>query len=136
MLKLLSLFLSLSLIIFFGCSSSQETVKETEEEVYVFDEVPPETFDDNEYVEPVFIAKTIKYFVQIGAFTSEDKAETFVTESKKLISYNLEVKYNPDVELFVVHLPPFDTRADAEKVRNSLWKIKKFADAFILTIEF
>jgi cell division protein FtsN len=123
------------MLFFFGCSSSQETTTNEEEEIYVFDEVPDESISE-EYVPPVQATKTTKYVVQIGAFTTEEKAETFATESRKILDYQLDIEFSPDVELFVVQLPPFNTRAEAEKVRNTLWKNKKFTDAFILSKEF
>jgi hypothetical protein len=34
-----------------------------------------------------------------------------------------------------VRLPELDTRDEAEKLRNDLWKIPEFKDAFIITTE-
>lgn len=134
-MKLILPFIVPVMLFFFGCSSSQETTITEEEEIYVFDEIPEDSLSE-EYIPPVQVTKTTKYVVQIGAFTTEDKAQTFANESRKILEYTLNIEFSPDVELFVVQLPPFDTRSEAERVRNALWKNKKFTDAFILSKDF
>jgi len=34
------------------------------------------------------------------------------------------VSFNDKIQLYVVRLPELDTRDDAEKLRNDLWKIR------------
>lgn len=127
----------------FACSSSQETAKDEEEkeepEIYIFDDVTDveddsvETVEEEiEFSEPVQ-NQEIKYYVQVGAFTTRDRAESFVNENMNKISYPMDISYSEDVQLYVVQLPPFNTRAEAENVRNELWKMETFNDAFILT---
>jgi len=124
-----------------GCSSTQETIKEDEktetptEEVYVFDEVPTDTvmLEPIQNLPAVQLPETItKFYVQIGAFTTKDKAQTFAKISRKALSKEVFIRYSPDVELFIVTLAAVDTKMEAEKVRNELWKKKDFKDAFIL----
>ena len=134
--------LIITALTFFGCSTSQETVKEEtsgEEEVYVFDEVPTDTvsLDIEPIKEPSITLPPMvtKYYVQIGAFNTRDKADEFASASRKTLKREVFVKFSPDVELFVVHLAAFKSREEAERVRNELWKKKEFKDAFILTID-
>jgi hypothetical protein len=47
----------------------------------------------------------------------------------------MEYFYSDSVKLWVVQLPPFSNREDAETVRNNLWQMKEFKDAFIVTKE-
>ncbi len=123
------------LLFFVGCSSSEEsTMQKTEDSTYVFDEVPesdiitfdtPETKDEN-----------ILYVIQIGAFTTKDKADTFAEECKTKIGKNVKVSFSQNVNLFVVHLdPPYYSKEEAEAVRNSLWQSGGFQDAWIVTIK-
>ena len=142
-----------------ACSSTQETTKTddpSKEEIYVFDDPvtdvsietdstqtkPVEIKQDTlNFVrdEPVEISENIKpvtyYIVQVGAFTTKDKAEVFIRENQKDISYNIEVQYSSKVNLFVVWLPKFTTKEEAENVRNILWQIEKFKDAFIVIVD-
>lgn len=76
-----------------------------------------------------------QYIVQVGAFSTKDKADTFVKENQKEITFPMEVKYSSKVNLFVVWLPKFNSRDEAENVRNTLWNNVKFKDAFIITLE-
>jgi cell division protein FtsN len=127
---------SIFLILFFaGCSSSEEsTNKEAEDSTYVFDEMPeseiitidtPETNNAN-----------LVYVIQIGAFTTEDKASTFAEQSSIKISYKLKVTYNQKVNLFVVNLDPaYKSKVEAESVRNKLWQMDGFQDAWIVTMK-
>jgi len=137
------LFLLIASFVYFGCSPSQETMNEEEtkpDDVYVFDEIPADTVqlqsesavEDSLFLLPPSISK---YYIQLGAFTTKEKANVFASSSRKTLKKEVFVKFSPDVELFVVHLPAFNTREEAEKLRNELWKKKEFQDAFILTIE-
>lgn len=138
-IKLLYLF-SFLFLIFSACSSSEETTNtdtsDSQPEIYVFDDVtepadstevntqpPPPTVEDN----------TTKYYVQVGAFTSKERADQFVSENSSKSKYSLEISYNDDVKLYVVRIPPFISKDEAEKVRNEFWKSGLFNDAFIVT---
>ena len=131
------------IVLLFGCSASQETTETAQEtkepEVYVFDDVTDVTQDTTE-VEPLpeppvnyNTPKTTQYYVQVGAFTSRGRAEQFVKENAAKLDYIMDISYSDDVKLHVVQLPPFNTRAEAETVRNRLWQTEVFKDAFILT---
>jgi cell division protein FtsN len=140
-MKSLFVFFSISLLFIIGCSSSQDTSEQNNEfpadSVYVFDEVPS---DDNAKPEPPIkplppVQKSVYYAVQIGAFTSQVKADEFANLSRKKLIKEVLVTYGSDVNLWVVQLSPFNTKQEAEKTRNELWKIKEFTDAFIVRIE-
>ncbi len=76
------------------------------------------------------------YFVQIGAFQTQEAAEQFINEAKEILHQEeFTITFSDKVNLFVVQLPPFKDRKEAEKVRNRLWRYDKFKDAFIVTEE-
>ncbi len=135
------IFLTL-LIISVGCSASQQTNDNSKEEsnVYVFDDVSSvdslkENIDKTGIKEEIVVFSTKNengYLVQVGAFTSKSRAETFCNEAKSKTKFPLSVTYSDDVKLFVVQLPPFSTKSEAKNVRDELWKINIFKDAFIV----
>ena len=152
-------FILLALFVF-ACSSGNETVQKknkTEEEPYIFDAVgtvepekPKEvnkiTYPDSSQVQEKMKEETKNeaeetveepmYFVQIGAFTTQERAEEFVKEAKEILkNQEFTITFSDRVNMFVVQLPPFKDRKEAEKVRNRLWKYDKFKDAFIVTEE-
>ena len=139
----LIIILSFTFILFTACSSSEETTTETTQaetqpEVYVFDDVTEPADSVNEVKEtippePVVESPAAKYIVQVGAFTTKERAEQFYNENSSKISYPMNISYSDEVKLFVVQLPAFSTREEAEKVRNELWQTSTFKDAFIVT---
>lgn len=139
-------------VLFFSCSSTKETTSENsaDQEVYVFDDVENVNENSHEAVEVTVTQKVseetktepepidqvepdTEYIVQVGAFSKKEKADTFISLVKNKTSYTLVSKFSETVKLFVVQLHPFNTRAEAEKVRNELWNIDEFSDAFIVT---
>lgn len=116
-----------------SCTPSEETTKK--EEVYVFDEVPTEnTIEPTETGEYPTISETY-YVVQIGAFTTKDRAETFVQKSRQKLLNEISINYSDRVNLYVVQVVPFyKSRQEAEIVRNNLRQISDFSDAWIVTI--
>ncbi len=153
MIKRVVLFLTASLF-FFACTSSEETQKVepegTPSNVYVFDNVATNAdsvaaVESHEAVDStaadtiqqnlnsVVLKKNLKYYVQVGAFTTKARAERFVTLNEDKITFPLNITFNEKVKLYVVRLPFFRTREEAEKVRDTLWQTKEFKDAFIVT---
>ncbi len=152
-------FLTISIALFFvySCATTNDVQKKNagnaEKKVYVFDDVSvnadsanrsnlktdsiatslitlkPDTANLNK----VMLRENVRYFVQVGAFTTKARAERFVKLNENKITFPMEISFNPKVKLFVVRLPFFRTRQEAEKVRNALWKTKEFGDAFIVT---
>lgn len=152
----------ISLIIFIlltACSATQETAKEEEpakEQIYVFDDgetdstvtiAPIETVtaDTNNFIREEAIpvqdeseeigTSAAGFTVQLGAFSTKEKAETFVKENQKDINHKMEIHYSTKVNLFVVWLENFSTKEEAESVRNTIWASEKFKDAFIVPVE-
>jgi len=131
---------------FWGCSSTTETSKEDSnknaQEIYVFDDVANEDTlatqedtlaakEDSLNIENLKSNK--KFIVQVGAFSTKDKAEKFVKLNRSKINWEMHITFSSSVNYYVVQLPAFSSRPEAEKVRNQLWKTKIFNDAFILT---
>jgi len=135
-IKRLSIFLSILFIsfIFYACSSSEETTdkKDNEgDEVYVFDEIP-----DNKAVnEKDKISNEMQYvyLIQVGAFVSKLNAEDFTAKSEPLLGEKLDVTFNENDNLYVVrYRRTFNSRNEAEKLRNELWQTEQFRDAWII----
>lgn len=142
MKKLFYIVIAIGIIFIAGCSSSEETTKQQEEsepEIYVFDDIPDEldTTETEVPAEPTINepipTEQSGYFVQVGAFTSRDRAIAFVNENRNKTEYQLNISYSDDVQLYVVQIPPFSSRTEAEKIRNEFWQSGLFKDAFILT---
>jgi cell division protein FtsN len=138
----------------YACVSTEEVQKTGENtkpaKVYVFDNVTTQAdtagvkkdssmiadtaIVAGQNLNKVLLNKNVKYFVQVGAFTTKARAERFAKLSEDKITFPLNITYNEKVKLFVVRLPFFRTRDEAEKVRDALWKTKEFKDAFIVTV--
>lgn len=129
-----------STVCIYSCGGSEQTgnqnsVDQAQDSVYVFDQpvVKDTVMEQPKLVPPKMDARY--YIVQIGAFTTKDKADVFAEESKKLLKNRVEISYSSDINLYVVQLtPPFNKKEEAEKVRNDLWKLEKFKDAWILAV--
>lgn len=124
----------------FGCSSSEETQKEGEtkkEEVYVFDEIPTDTLivskqdKENEQTTPPAKEAGL-FYVQIGAFATEEKANEFAASSRKLLEKELIVTFSKEASLYVVRLQPFQSKLEADSARDEVKKFKEFKDAFVV----
>jgi hypothetical protein len=136
MKRIYALILIISGFYIAGCSSSQETENTGTESdsVYVFDSVPDTDTNEIKQLEYPDMGMTY-YIVQIGAFTSSDRAKQFAEESKQFLPYEIKTSFSRQNNLYVVQLSEYYTsRTEAESVRNDLWKMEKFRDAWILTI--
>jgi cell division protein FtsN len=119
-----------------GCSSSQQVQTEDtgKDSVYVFDSVPDTAQTEVPALEYPDLGMTY-YIVQIGAFTTKERAQNFAEESKQLLPFDVKISFSRQNNLYVVQLSDYYTsRTEAESVRNDLWKKEKFRDAWILTI--
>lgn len=108
--------------------------------IYVFDKVPPspakETVQENtpirNYDQQNFLMTY--YLVQIGAFKTKEKAEKFARKSMLKIKDKIDITFNPLINLYVVQLNKhYNSHEDAEIVRNELWKMNDFKNAWIVT---
>ncbi|PKL82250.1 MAG: hypothetical protein CVV24_11060 [Ignavibacteriae bacterium HGW-Ignavibacteriae-3] len=146
------LFSSLVCLFLFACSSSQESIQQSqkkEPDVYVFDDVKKQDSVKTDAAKQIEItaepAKTdaqvpvipssAKYHIQVGVFTSLDRAQLFVRENQKDIPYLLNISVRESDKRYIIRLKPFETREEAEKVKNSIRQNSAFKDAFIVTIE-
>ena len=120
--------------LFVGCTASKQDT-DYEKQVYIFDEVPEEkTIEAPETGEYPDI-KSSYYVVQIGAFTTEEKADAFAELSRSKTNYKSSVVYSENIKLYLVQVIPFfKSRTEAEEVRNNLWKLQEFVDAWIVTV--
>ncbi len=119
-----------------GCAAFQETqtTDTGKDSVYVFDSVPDTSAEEIPALEYPDMGMTY-YVVQIGAFTTKDRAQRFAQESKQLLPFDVKTSFSRQNNLYVVQLSHYYTsRQEAEDVRNNLWKKDKFRDAWILTI--
>ena len=120
--------------LFTFCSSTKETGKENEkeDEIYIFDEGPPE--DSYTFEKPVSNV-TFLYKIQIGAFSTRERAELFSEKSRRELNRGIGISYNDDVNLFVVQLDEkFNSEIEAERVRANLWQMEDYNDAWIIPI--
>jgi cell division protein FtsN len=151
-MKIINYCLILITIMFYACASSHETtqtqqIPKKEPEVYIFDDAgkidTAKVEKPKEVVkEPVSVEKketnqpvTKKFIVQVGAFTSKERAQIFINENKTKIEQLMSITFRDQDKLWLVQLPAFSSREEAEKVRNSIWQIPSFKDAFIITSE-
>ena len=135
--KKLLLILLFPLLHFISCSSSVEQTRKEDttgnEDVYVFDKVPEDTSTVPQKENNNTLQKY--YLIQIGAFTTKDRAENFAEESRNALSKEILVNYNGDVNLFVVQLKNhFKTKEEAEKIKSDLWSNEKYKDAWVVTV--
>lgn len=83
----------------------------------------------------VEVPKSFLYIIQIGAYSTFEKAKKFRGSIKNKLSEEIFVSFDKRTSLYVVRLKPRETRAEAEEIRTKLRATKEFSDAFILTVE-
>lgn len=131
-------------IILSSCSSSQQTSQSSlstqeqtkKDSLYVFDQIPTNEQTKQDTTLTTESSKTLKtyYVVQIGAFTTKERAQEFADHSKAKIKQAITIKYRPDINLYVVQLAPaYTSHEQAENARNEIWKTGGFSDAWIST---
>lgn len=140
-----------------GCAPKTEAIKTenqakpqpVRDSIYTFDETPADTLppatptpaqpeitptqnqtpqDDNEP------RRTKGFTVQIGAFSTIDKADEFAALHRKKIPDKITVYYSEAIKLFVVQLLPLKDKQDAERRRNELWQLEEYKDAFVVEV--
>ena len=127
-------FLTVLFLPFVTCSTTENTVKEVEtDDTYVFDEVPPEDY----YTFETPVEKSNAFFiVQIGAFSTLERAKKFADKSRLVLQRDIKVNFNEKNNLYVVQIhPPFRSKMEAEKYRAELWKNDDYNDAWILVVD-
>jgi hypothetical protein len=131
-----------------ACSSIQQTSGRDEQKnnsgvkkdsLYVFDQAAAPAKDTiqntgQQVKSEVQNTGVTSYLIQIGAFTSQERANEFADQSRRKIQNEIKVSFKSDVNLYVVQLAEhFASHDDAEKERNILWKIPEFKDAWIVS---
>lgn len=117
-----------------GCSTSQQS-SEDEKQVYIFDEVPEEKTIEAPTTGEYPSLTEAYYVVQIGAYSNEEKANEFAEISRTKTNYKCSVVYSESLKLHLVQIIPFfKSRTEAEEVRDNLWKLPEFIDAWIVTV--
>jgi len=155
MIKNKFLFILLLGVVVVGCSASEETSENTVQklpEILVFEEVErtdtkliKEDTLKNEIPEPIIdekpetdtiktIDKQFKYIIQVGAYSTIERADAFIKENQQKIDNKMVISFNEQTKLYAVQLTPFNEREDADQIRNSIKQIPAFKDAFIITI--
>jgi cell division septation protein DedD len=117
-----------------GCTASQQNT-DNEKQVYIFDEVPEEKTIEapktGEYPNTI----SSYFVVQIGTYSNEEKAQAFAEIARAKTNYKCSVVYSESLKLHLVQIIPFfKSRTEAEEVRNNLWKLTEFVDAWIVTV--
>ena len=136
---LTGLIISLAVLLLLPSCSSKEVTKDNtpkKDTVYVFDQVSPDTVKRS--IPPVVTStvSTPSYLIQIGAFSSREKAETFTDIARKKLNHDFTINYSDNIKLFVVQVaPPYSSRSEAEKVRDEIKQIQDYRDAWIVTID-
>jgi hypothetical protein len=130
LLSILSIFIVTILI---SCTSSQQSTGE--DKVYTFDEIPKEnTIAAPKTGEYPNLDQTY-YVVQIGAFTTQERADTFAVMVRNKIKNEISITYSDPVKLYVVQITPFyKSKKEAELVRDEIRLNPEFSDAWIVTI--
>jgi cell division protein FtsN len=120
--------------IFNSCSSEKETqkIKKQQDSLYIFDEVPPE--DIFKFETPA--QKSLDYYVvQIGAYSSLERAKEFADISRAILGKDIKVEFNQAKSLYVVWIhPPFENKVLAENYRKELKNYEEYKDAWIVKI--
>lgn len=141
-------------------NEEQSSKTDTPEEVYVFDDVSEEdvksddlkkvseeinntisepdteksVFEDSEESENLSQTNdNLKYYIQIGAFSSLNRAEDFVNKVKTKAPFDLSIIYKSSTSLYTVRSKAIGSREEADKIKQDLWNNNLFKDAFIIT---
>jgi len=129
-----SLLIVLTYFLISACSTSQQP-SDDEKQIYIFDEVPEEKTIEAPKTGEYPTLKEAYYVVQTGAYTTEEKAQAFAELSRSKTNYKFSVIYGETTKLYLVQVIPFfKSRTEAEEVRNNLWKLQEFVDAWIVTV--
>jgi len=68
----------------------------------------------------VEVPKSFLYIIQIGAYSTFEKAKKFRESIKNKLSEEIFVSFDKRTSLYVVRLKPRETRAEAEEIRTKL----------------
>jgi cell division protein FtsN len=141
MKKLAVLIFSFAVILLLPSCSPKEVTKDNtpkNDSTYVFDQVPKDTTKHvvvNSPAENIPVKGSPQYIVQMGAFSTKDKAETFTAMAKQKLNREMVINFNSEKNLYIVQLdPPFSSRPEAEQVRDNVKQFQEYKDAWIVTV--
>lgn len=121
-------------VFLFGCSALKQN-DENEKQVYIFDQIPEEKTIEAPKTGEYPNTNSAYYVVQIGAYTTEEKANTFAEIGRTKTNYKCSVVYSENLKLYLVQIIPFfKNREEADQVRNNLKLLSEFSDAWIITV--
>jgi cell division septation protein DedD len=121
------------MIFLFGCSGSQPS--QEEDQVYVFDQIPKENTIEAPKTGEYPNLNEAYFVVQIGAFTTKERAESFSETARTKIKNEIDITYNDSIKLFVVQVTPFyKSKKEAELVRDEIRMNPDLSDAWIVTV--
>jgi cell division septation protein DedD len=126
---------------FIGCSSqpaenSQEKILPKLAVDTVAAPVAQDTVKSVEKEDTTSLPVGKKFTVQVGAFTTIDKANALAADAGKVFQKQFLVSFNDQVKLYVVRsIPLFDSKIEADSFKAEVQKIKGFEDAWVVTLE-
>lgn len=130
----LSIIYLCSTVILISCSALKQN-DENDKQVYIFDEVPEEKTIEAPKTGEYPNTNSTYYVVQIGAYTTEEKANSFAEIGRTKTNYKCSVVYSESLKLYLVQIIPFfKSREEADKVRENLNQLSEFSDAWIITV--
>lgn len=103
-----------------------ETISETKDETPDVYNEPTSSNETNQYYSEQF-------YLQLGAFSTLQRAERFTSNVSSNVPFPLSVIYNSTISLYVVRSSPYDTRGEVEAVRDDFRRRNIYKDAFIVT---
>jgi septal ring-binding cell division protein DamX len=127
-------------LLFPACSSVHQTSgkegqKNKPDSLYVFDQSPAAVKDTTQMQPKQEVQNTAVtfYTVQIGAFSTKERANEFADSSKTKIQDQITVFFNADINLYVVQLAKhYTTREEAENEKDILRQFPDFKDAWVV----
>lgn len=140
-------------ILFFSCSASDLTTEENnsaKNEIYIFDDLSNIDTSKIIYDQVKDSSKTkieirkedeintklnSKFTVQVGAFSTKEKAENFIKQNQNKTSFPLTVIFNQITKLYSVQIPPYESKEEADKIRDILKNFPPFKDAFTIQLD-
>ncbi len=86
--------------------------------------------------ETVFDAPTAQknsFYLQLGAFSTLNRAEQFIKDNESKVPFKMSIVFNNQKGLYTVRSSAYKTKPEAEMIRDGFWRQNMFKDAFIVT---
>ena len=121
--KMIQIFALLFFVALFvsSCSSVSDENKKDESTITTNQLDTIKSVDNTPSVDSkVEVPKSFLYIIQIGAYSTFEKAKKFRESIKNKLSEEIFVSFDKRTSLYVVRLKPRETRAEAEEIRTKL----------------